>query len=184
MKLVNEHRSKKWHEHLDNVNFQNKGHKNLWKPIKNIVKPQHTKDNNIIKFDNIPIDDPKKCAKYFNKQFTKDPSPKNKRKFNNYSTLNRTNRTQDSNIEIPQSELELAIKKVKSPKAIGPDGISVIMLKHLGQTGIQYLTKMFNLSLSELIPISGKWHESYHCSNQVKTLMILIHTGQYHCYHQ
>ena len=40
-------------------------------------------------------------------------------------------------------ELE-AIKKSKSSKALGPDELSPVMLKHLGPKGIAYLTKIFN----------------------------------------
>ena len=43
----------------------------------------------------------------------------------------------------PSQTLE-AIKKAKNSKALGPDGLSPIMLKHLGPKGIQYLTNIFN----------------------------------------
>ena len=39
------------------------------------------------------------------------------------------------------------IKRMKPSKAIGPDGISTIMLKHIGPKGINYLTTMLNTSL-------------------------------------
>lgn len=53
-------------------------------------------------------------------------------------------------------EVESVIIKAKPSKAIGPDGISTIMLKHLGQSGIKFMTKMFNLSISQL-NISNIW---------------------------
>ena len=40
-----------------------------------------------------------------------------------------------------------AIKKAKASKALGPDGISTVHLKHIGPTGIQYLTDIFNISV-------------------------------------
>ena len=45
-------------------------------------------------------------------------------------------------------ETSKAIKQSKTPKALGPDGISNVHLKQLGPAGIQYLTHIFNLSIS------------------------------------
>ena len=39
----------------------------------------------------------------------------------------------------------------KTSKAIGPDGISNLLLKHLGPLGLEYLTNVFNLSLQNTI---------------------------------
>ena len=47
-------------------------------------------------------------------------------------------------------EVQSVIKKAKSSKSIGPDEISMLMLKHLGSTGVRYLTKVQNLSLTTL----------------------------------
>ena len=44
-----------------------------------------------------------------------------------------------------------AIKKSKNSKAIGPDGLSPIMLKHLGPKGIKYLTDIYNMSVNTAI---------------------------------
>ena len=44
-----------------------------------------------------------------------------------------------------------AIKQAKSSKAIGPDRISNLHLKHLGPLGLEYLTNIFNLSLQNII---------------------------------
>ena len=46
------------------------------------------------------------------------------------------------------SETEEAIKKSKPSKSLGPDNISTLHLKHLGPKGIEYLTSIFNLSMS------------------------------------
>ncbi len=47
-------------------------------------------------------------------------------------------------------EVQSAITKAKSSKSIGPDGISMLMLKYLGPTGVNYLTKVLNLSMATL----------------------------------
>ena len=42
---------------------------------------------------------------------------------------------------------QVAIKKAKASKALGPDQISTLHLKHLGPIGLQYLIDIFNISL-------------------------------------
>ncbi|KAI5727897.1 hypothetical protein M8J77_008348 [Diaphorina citri] len=156
-KLVDEHRAKKWHEHLDKLSLDGKGINSLWKTIKNIATPGKSNNNNIvINFNNIAIDNPKKCANNLNRQFTEHPVELDKQKrrikrhFQNYSSLNKINKTQSSPPSIPSSEVVRVIQKAKASKAIGPDGISTLMLKHLGHKGIEYMTSMFNLSLKSL----------------------------------
>ena len=41
-----------------------------------------------------------------------------------------------------------AIKAAKNSTALGPDGLSVIHLKHMGHVAVSYLTAIFNLSFS------------------------------------
>ena len=51
------------------------------------------------------------------------------------------------------SEVERVIKDTKSSKACGPDGLSAIMLKHLGEKAIDFLTSLLNASIaSSVIP--------------------------------
>ena len=38
-----------------------------------------------------------------------------------------------------------ANKKSKGSKALGPDELSPVMLKHLGSKGLNFLTKIFNM---------------------------------------
>ena len=45
-------------------------------------------------------------------------------------------------------EVEGAIRAAKSSKAAGPDGITMIHLKHLGSEALCYLRKIFNISIS------------------------------------
>ena len=55
----------------------------------------------------------------------------------------------------PEQTLK-AITKSKNSKAIGPDGLSFIMMKHLGPNGITYLTSICNKSVNDSI-IPSKW---------------------------
>jgi hypothetical protein len=44
-------------------------------------------------------------------------------------------------------QTKAAIRKAKSSKALGPDGLSAVHLKHLGPNGVKYLTQIFNNSV-------------------------------------
>ena len=57
------------------------------------------------------------------------------------------------------SQTKEAIKRSKASKALGPDQISNVHLKHLGPIGIEYLTKIYNLSL-ETCEIPTLWKSS------------------------
>ena len=52
-----------------------------------------------------------------------------------------------------------AIKKAKASKALGPDNIATIHLKHIGPFGIKHLTTIFNLSL-QTCTIPDIWKHS------------------------
>ena len=52
-----------------------------------------------------------------------------------------------------------AIRKSKTSKALGPDGLSNVHMKHLGPAGIAYLTKIYNLSMETSI-IPDIWKHS------------------------
>ena len=140
---IKEHRQKKWLETLENCA---PGSKKLWDTIKQIDSPPKNPENQSISFNNKPQHDPKKIANSLNSQYK--PSAK-------------VNHTQQSrnllrNIQRPTSNFttymtEEKIKKTKSSKAIGPDGISPIMLKHLGPAGLAYLTNLFNKILQQAI---------------------------------
>lgn len=153
--LVNQKKREKWLDYLKEASFNNSS-KNLWNTLKTLTKGKSIRNNNPISFDNIPEYNNKKCASKFNKQFNVHPDKydvqkrNTKRKFNNYSRLNKT-MNDHSVITINDDETSSVIKKIKNSKAMGPDGISAIMLKNIGQQAIKYLTNVLNMSLSSLI---------------------------------
>ena len=51
----------------------------------------------------------------------------------------------DLNRSIDPQEVREAIRKLKTGKAHGTDGILADMLKVAGETGVQFLTKLFNV---------------------------------------
>lgn len=157
-KLVYEHKKTKWLDHLNKSSFYN-GPKNLWKTTKNLMNNVISKVNNAINFDDVPVLDPKICAKLFNCQFTTHPDKQSKekrqvkRKFNNYSSLNKQLL---EDLQLTTDDVTKAIKATSSSKAMGPDDLSPIMLKHLGPNGVKFLTCLLNLSL-ETLKIPQVW---------------------------
>lgn len=152
-KLVYKHKKDKWLNVLKKASFFH-GPKNLWKITKNLMTPQNNNKNNVINFDK-PVSDPKRCANEFNKQFTPDPG-KQDRSFRQTKRKFKQNPC-DYNLEIADSDVTAATKKIKTSKAMGPDNLSPIILKHLGTKGITFITKLLNLSLQTLtIPYSWK----------------------------
>ena len=45
---------------------------------------------------------------------------------------------------IRKSEIEVALKKMKSKKSVGPDNIPIEVWRYLGQSGLRWLTNLFN----------------------------------------
>lgn len=154
--LVSEHKQKKWHEHVEKSSF-NSGQNNLWKVIKGLNNPQKQSQNTMISFDNNPTDKSGKCAKLFNSQFTEKPTIKdcyNRVIVRKLKKLRRSN--EDTQIRFSNNDIQRELKRMKSSKAIGPDGISPIMMKHLGPCGINFLTSMLNTSF-QLLQTPGVW---------------------------
>lgn len=117
------------------------------------VERSRSQNNNPITFDKA-IADPRKCANQFNIQFTPQPpkldksARQTKCKFK--AVIN------DFYCEIRPADVTAAIKKIKNSKAMGPDDISPVMLKHIGTKGMEFLTKLLNL-LIQTLTISQSW---------------------------
>ena len=140
-----EHRQEKWLGHLDSCD---PGTKKLWDTIKGIEKPPRQPDNQSIKFNDKHFNNPRKLATQFNRQYTPDSTTKPTKEFRKL-LRNTRKKTSDPDVFISTEQTLKAIKKAKSSKALGPDNISPIMLKHLGPNGITYLTNIFNCSVNQ-----------------------------------
>ena len=87
-------------------------------------------------------------ANNFNTQYTPDTDKKPDK------TLRQTLRhlkkkSKDPPVVFTPAQTLAAIRKSKSSKAVGPDGLSPIMLKNIGPNAIKYLTDIFNKCLEE-----------------------------------
>ncbi|XP_073841483.1 uncharacterized protein [Musca autumnalis] len=145
--LVLEHRRSKWIQHLDHCTINSK---QLWSTIKNLSGSNKNRNLPAIAFNNITYSDAKKCATQFCRQFIEHPSSQNRSRravFRRCKSLKRDLQP----ISFTSSEVERIISKSKPSKALGPDGISMVMLKKLGAVGLSYLTKVLELSISQLV---------------------------------
>ena len=137
---IREHKQQKWKDHLDSCQPNSK---KLWTTIKNLNSQPPQPNNQGIKFNNKIHHNPRKLAQKFNSQYTphSDKKPKQKsRKVLRHLKV----QPADPKVKISTAQVREAIKKAKNSKALGPDDISPIMLKHLGPKGIRFLTNIFN----------------------------------------
>ena len=142
-----EHRQEKWIDHLKDCG---QGTKKLWDTIKGINNPPREPENQSIKFNDKHYDKPKKLASKFNSQYTPGATTKPTKEFRKLLRKVRK-KSSDPDVTITPAQTLKAIKKAKNSKAMGPDSISPIMLKHLGPNGINYLTHLFNCSVNQAI---------------------------------
>ena len=151
-KLINEHKKKKWQEHLGTCD---PGSKKLWNTIKSLGNQPQQPNNQGIEFNNKTYNHARHIADQFNRQYTPDPHKKPQQPLRRI-LRNMKKKTKHQKITFTPAQTQAAIKKAKSSKALGPDNISPIMLKNLGPIAINYLTMIFNKCM-ELTIIPSIW---------------------------
>ena len=176
---IKTHRQNKWTNHLASCG---PGTKKLWDTIKSIDKPPRAPDNQSIKFNNVHYNNNKKLATQFNKQYTPNSSTRPTKEFRSLLRKIRK-KSPDPDILITTQQTLKAIKNSRNSKAMGPDGISPIMLKHLGINGINFLTNLFNNSVKQaIIPTMWKTGKSIPLLKPRSRQMRDPVTGQSHYY--
>ena len=105
--------------------------------------------NQPIKFKNSYLTNPKSIAKHFNKQFVNFRIHKSSPEARKIDRKLKTKHVINHNIS-PFSVEDVAevIKAAKNSTALGPDGLSIIHLKHMGPLAVGFLTTLFNISFS------------------------------------
>ena len=148
-KKINEHRKEKWLEQLKDCT---PGSKKLWDTVKGLGNNSAKQSNNqSIKFNSVHYNHPKKLAMHFNRQFTPEANTKPTQAFRNLLRTLRKKNKKDVDVIFTPDQTKEVIKKCKNSKAMGPDGISPIMLKQLGPKAISYLTHTINRVLNTSI---------------------------------
>jgi hypothetical protein len=144
-KLINKHKQEKWREEVGNINRKTDPSK-LFNLLKRLNGQPQSKQNQGIRFKGKYLSTASNIANNFNKQYTSVSRHTSSKLTRTIFKESQRNTTSGATI-ITASDTSEAIKQAKSSKAIGPDGISNLHLKHLGPLGLEYLTNIFNLSL-------------------------------------
>ena len=149
----------------------------LWRTIKAIDGRSTPKaENEAITFDASQVTSPKHVANYFNRQFTT-------------SNLGRHTSSRDTRLvsrEIKRKSLTSAVtfttdqvtKRISNCSNIRPGKLSIFHLRHLGSRGIEYLTALFNDSVT-FCRILSIWKSSQ-SRNQARTALSALLIGLSH----
>ena len=156
---------------------QNTDPTKLWRTVKAIDGKSTLKaENEAITFDGSQVSSPKQIVCYFNRQFTT-------------SNLGRHTSSRETRLvsrEIKRKLLTSAvifttdqvikgISSCSNTRAFGPDKLSIFHLKHLGSRGIEYLTALFNDSVTSCRILSN-WKSSQ-SRNQARTPLSALLIG-------
>ena len=143
------HKRKKWRDFVETID-QKTDLTKLWITIKGIDgRAKREAENEAITFNGILFSSSKQLAIKFNQQF-------NTSKLGRHPSLRETRvwtrETKRKPLEMARTfTADLVMKAIKScrnSKAFGPDKLSIFHLKHLGPRAIEYITTLFNLSVT------------------------------------
>ena len=143
------HRRSTWRQFVETLDHRTDPSK-LWSTIKAIDGKSPPKaDNEAITFDDTQVSSPKKIANYFNRQFTTS-------KFASHTSSRETRivsreikrKSLMSALTFTTDQVIKGISNCSNTKAFGPDKLSIVHLKNLGPRAIEYLTALFNDSVT------------------------------------
>ena len=148
-KRICEHKQRKWRDFVDNMDHKTDITK-LCRTIKGIYgRAKRTAYNKAISFNGISFSSSKQLATKFNKQFH---ISKLGRHFSSRETRLVTRETKRKPKDMAETfTADIVAREIKScrhSKAFGPDKLSLLHLKHLGPRAIEYITALFNLSVT------------------------------------
>ena len=136
-----------WERHVMQADPKESSSK-FWSLLRQLAgKRAKTPANLPITFENKTLTSKKDIADAFCRLYTGRAPPRD----NHHRRLKRKIRkkTLDNNFKPFSPQLvQRAIKDSGTSTALGPDNLNIHHLRHLGPTGIQYLTHLFNLSIA------------------------------------
>ena len=147
--LVSQHKRDKWRLHLEDCDL-GKGSKKLWTTIKGLSGKMTTTNSQAITFDK-PVFGPSECSRKFNQQYTPSTANCSAKAHRPMYRERKKNKDLCEFPEISIAEIKQALKTTRASKALGPDQLSPIMLKHLGPEAMGYMAFLFNLSVRRSI---------------------------------
>ena len=143
------HKRQKWRDFVETLNQKTDVTK-LWRTIKGIDgRAKREAENEAITFNGISFPSSKQLATKFNQQFN---TSKLGRHTSSSETRLVTRETKRKSLEMAQTfTMDLvrrAIKICRNSEAFGTDKLSIFHLKNLGTRAIEYITALFNLSVT------------------------------------
>jgi hypothetical protein len=148
-KAIDKHRQQQWQEFVETLDHRTNSSR-LWKTIKAIdgkSKPQA--ENEALVFNNSAFTSPKAIATKFNKQFTTSKLGIHKSSQETRRVTREVHRKPlNSETDFSTDQVTKAIKMCNNSKAFGPDKLTIFHLKHLGPLAIEYLSALFNDSIT------------------------------------
>ena len=133
--LVEEHRREKWTEHLEKCDLRS-GVKRLWNTIKTLSGNVKKTGSQAVTFEK-PVYNPKEIANKLNQQYT--PPIRKKVLQETRQTLRKLKTSSTERAVITTMEVERVLQSTNPSKALGPDELSPLMLKHLGPKAHSYI---------------------------------------------
>ena len=148
-RTTNEHRRKTWSQFVETLDHRTDPSK-LWRTIKAIDgKSAPRAGNEAITFDDSQVSYPRQIVNYFNKQFT---ASKLVRHTSSHETrlVSREIKWKSlmSAVTFTTDQVIRGISNCSNTKSFGPDKVSIFHLKILGPKAIEYLTALFNDSVT------------------------------------
>ena len=143
------HKRQQWRDFVETLDQKTDVTK-LWRTIKGIDgRAKREAENEAITFNGISFSSSKQLATKFNQQFN---TSKLGRHTSSGETRLVTRETKRKSLEMAQTFttdlVRRAIKSCRNSKAFGPDKLSIFHLKNLGPRAIEYITALFNLSVT------------------------------------
>ena len=143
------HKRQNWRDFVETLDQKTDVSK-LWRTIKGVDgKAKREAENEAITFNGISFSSSKQLATKFNQQF-------NTSKLGRHTSSSEgrlvTRETKRKSLEMAQTFttdlVRRAIKSCRNSKAFGPDKLSIFHLKNIGPRAIEYITALFNLSVT------------------------------------
>ena len=146
--LIYAHKRQTWKDIVETLDHKTDV-TNLWRSIKGIdSRAKREAENEDITFNGISFSSSKQLAK-LNQQFN---TSKLGRHTSSSETRLVTRETKRKSLEMAQAFttdlVRRSIKSCRNSKAFGPDKLSIFHLKNLGPRAIEYITTLFNLSVT------------------------------------
>ena len=148
-RIRNESARDKWRTFIDSLDRRSNP-KRFWNVLKGLSgSKKHVPPNQPIRFNGKFYTKPTSISNRFNFQYTNLKTHKSSKKSRTVKRNLKSSHPLDPNFKpFTPVDVAAAIKRAKNSTAVGPDGISILHLKHMGPLALDYFTSLFNISVS------------------------------------